>query len=199
MQQHPDVVPGDADFAAQIIFFAFFEKNRPEDGLVASGQFFKHLTHDTARVIRDDTAQSVGFPRDEALGRLLVQGFAPATGAEMLREHVVADGIHQWPEALRVANASRASQKLEAAGECLLLYIVHGLAGRQAGAHLQLNQFAEISNKMVFRLPVARSESLDISAVERLEVHVGFVYPLVSGCKCTPGESRNSSPSGAAA
>jgi hypothetical protein len=95
----------------------------------------------------------------------------------VLREHIVADGIDQWSEALCVSDAAGASQKLEAACEGLLLDVFQGLPGGEAGAQLQLNEFPEIRNEMVFRVPVARTESLDVRAVERLEVHAVLSIP----------------------
>jgi hypothetical protein len=85
---------------------------------------------------------------------------------------VVANGIDEWPEPFGIPDTAGASEQLQAAGKCFLLHVLDRLPGSKSGAQLQVNQFAEICNVVVFRGPVARTEPLDISAVKRLEVHV---------------------------
>jgi hypothetical protein len=85
---------------------------------------------------------------------------------------VVANGIYERPKPFGIPDTAGASEQLQTAGKCFLLHVFYRLPGSKSGAQLQINQFTEICNEVVFRGPVARTESLDISAVKRLKVHV---------------------------
>src|ERR1700761_654023 len=110
MQWYANVVPCDAHFAAYLIFLPLFQEDRSQDSPVAFRQFFEDLAHHPTRVFRNHAGQSVRFARNEAFRGLVLQRFSSVVGAEVLREHVVADGIDQWTKALSIPNAALAPQ-----------------------------------------------------------------------------------------
>jgi hypothetical protein len=134
MQQNADVVPRDADFAAHIVFLPLFQEDCSQNGAVARRQSFKHLAHYPARVIGDNATQGVWFASSETIRGLIIEGLHSTGGAKMLRQHVIANGVDQGPQALGIADAALASQQLQATGEGLLLHILDGLSGSQPGA-----------------------------------------------------------------
>jgi hypothetical protein len=137
MEQHADVIPRDADLAAYLILFPLLQEDRSQDGTVAFRQFFKHLADHPACVIRNDLSQGIWFVRDKVIRGLLIEGFDSTVGAKMLGEHMIANGVHQWAEALGIADATLASQKLQAASKGFLLHVLYRLSGSQPGAQFQ--------------------------------------------------------------
>jgi hypothetical protein len=99
---------------------------------------------------------------------------------------VVTDRIHERPEPFGIPHTARASEQLQTSGKCFLFHVLYRLPGSKPGAQLQVNQLTEICNEVVFRDLIARTESLDISAVKRLEVHVIPSVTEMKWCKCTP-------------
>ena len=85
MQQYPDVVPCDANFAAYIVFLALLQEDRSQNGPIAFWQLFKHLADHPTRVFRNHAGQSVRFARNEAFRGLVLQRFGSAGGAKVLR------------------------------------------------------------------------------------------------------------------
>src|SRR3954471_4048270 len=129
MEQHADVIPCDADFAAYLILFPLLQEDRSQDGTVALRQFFDHLADHPACVIRNDESQGIWFVCDEVIRGLLIEGFGSTVSAKMLEEHMVANGVHQRAEALGVSDAALASQQLQGAREGFLLHVLYRLSG----------------------------------------------------------------------
>ena len=84
MQEYADVIPGNTDFAAYVVFLPLLQKDRPQDGLVAFRQFFQYLADHPARVFCNDAGQGIRFAGNEAFRGLILQGLGSTGGAKVL-------------------------------------------------------------------------------------------------------------------
>src|SRR5947209_882388 len=88
----------------------------------------------------------------------------------MLQQDVVAQAVDEGPQALGLPDAALAAQGGKDPHECFLPNILDGLRRMQPGTQLELDQFAEISDKMLLRAEVSCSKTLKVGFVKGLEL-----------------------------
>src|SRR5579864_6897039 len=88
----------------------------------------------------------------------------------MLAQHVIANGVHERAEALRMIDIS-VPENAEDASERLLADIFDIFARVEAFARLEPNQFAEIGKEVLLRVGIARAKPIHIAGIEILKLH----------------------------
>lgn len=86
----------------------------------------------------------------------------------MLQQNVIAHGIHEGAEAIRLADFS-AAQGSEDASKGFLSNVLNRLRGMQTGSQFELDQLAEVRHEMFLRAEVSRTEALYIGFVKGLQ------------------------------
>src|SRR5439155_19062790 len=89
-------------------------------------------------------------------------------GSVVLKQDVVAHGVDERAEAVGLAEFAVA-QRDKNAGESFLANVFDGLRGIYARTQFQLDQFAEIGDKMLLRAEVSFAKTLNVGFVKRLE------------------------------
>ena len=69
----------------------------------------------------------------------------------MFEQNIVADRVYEGAQPFRLADSTRTPQRSEYPHEGFLANIVDCLGGAQTRSQFELDQFAEIGNKMLLR------------------------------------------------
>src|SRR5579862_5756359 len=149
MQQHSQVIAVNPEFPAYFILVQLFEENGAQDSPVA----LRHLIEDFANLLLhltgSDGAQHVDHRIGEVGLRIIVNRGSERVCAIVLQQDVIADRVDEGSQTFRLAEAARRPKRSQDARESLLPDILDGLWRLQASAKFELNQFAEISDKML--------------------------------------------------
>jgi len=103
---------------------------------------------------------------------LVRDGLVPAWRSVTLAQYVRANLIHERSNPFWLSDARFLPQGHKNPSERLLPDIFDVLRRMQPRSQLQMNQLAEIGNKMFLRPEVTRTQPLEIGAVESLKLQV---------------------------
>src|SRR5579883_549768 len=171
VNEDAQVVAIDAKVAANLVLVALFQEHLAKDAAVAFGQIVKDLAHFLFHLPGRHGTEYVDCRVGNLVGCLVFKRASAGRSAVLLKQNIVADRIDEGTEPLRLANAFRAAQDREEACKRFLANIFDGLWTTQADTQLQLNQFAEIRNKVFLRAEVAGAKTLQVRRIEGLKLH----------------------------
>ena len=165
-------------FLTDFVAVALVEKDGFEEGAVAERQAEKNFADFLFDLAGRDDVEGVSAGGGQLRPAFYVQRLVVgAGGAVVLGENVIAYRIDESSEAFRLAEAAVFAKDGENAGKGLLADVFNGLRGLEAGAELELEKLSEIGDKVLLGLTVARTETLDISSIERLEFQIQLRRP----------------------
>jgi hypothetical protein len=186
MDEDPQIVPADAELPANFVFGLVVQKGS-EDGLVALRELCQKLADQGTGLLGDGHF----FDVDHFVLNLKMTGFEGdilGTGAVVLQENVVANGIDEGAEALGVADRSVGANGTNHARERFLAKVVDGIGRKPPGAELQLEKLRKVVNKMTLRRRVSFPQAPKIGLVE---IEKFQNSPEVLGSIAVTGRSGN--------
>lgn len=95
----------------------------------------------------------------------------------MLEQHVIADGIHERPEAVCLTKSFAAAQDRKNPSKDFLAHVFDRFPGIESGTQFELDQLAEVGNEVFFGAEVARTKPFQVAAVKSIELHAGASGP----------------------
>jgi hypothetical protein len=180
VHQDAEVLAIDAEVAADGIFITGVEEQPAENLAVLLGHFGEDLADGGAVLLVDE----LGFGVD-GVGGAVVGRFAEAgDGAIEFEQHVVADGVDERAEGLRISDCTLLTEGLNDTQESLLLYVLYEVGGAKARAELDGKQLTEIRREIPLRLIVCAGKPLQIEGVKALTLHsVDYTARKVEGLR----------------
>ena len=110
MEQHAEVVAVYAELAADFVAVALVEEDGVEQGAVAGGQVEQDLADFVFDLAGGDDVKGAGAA-GYGLGMAFdVERIAAAGGAVVFEQNVIADGVDEGAQALRIAQAAVAPE-----------------------------------------------------------------------------------------
>ena len=83
---------------------------------------------------------------------------------------MVADHVHESAEALRLAQTAVLSQNRKDAGKGFLGYVLYRMWALQTGTKLEPEQFRKVADKVLLRLPVTGTETVNVTCIEGIKL-----------------------------
>lgn len=165
MQEDTEVVAVDPKLTADGIFVALFKKNFTEEATVALGHVVEDFADFLFGLFSGEGAEEIDASGGKVLLLVVVEGGVALRSAVGLEQDVVANGIDERAEALGLVDFLT-TDGAEDAGEGFLADILDGLRRVQTGAEFELNQFAEVGDKMLLRAEITGTETLEVRLVK---------------------------------
>ncbi len=166
MKQHTQVFALDAKLPANFIAIALVEKYRLQQRAVPLRQLQQDLPNFLFDLPRRDDIQRIRSRRNRFGRTFCVKRLTSARRTVLLKEHMVADGIHKRAKTLRLPQSTIPSQNGKHPRKGLLAYIFNCVGRLQPRAKLQAQELTEIRNEVRLRLLVACAKIVDVTRVK---------------------------------
>jgi len=170
MHEHTQVIAVDAKISAHLVFVALFQEYFAQNAPVAFGQIVEDVPNFCCHLPGGYGPEDIDDGVGQFLGSLVLERADAGRSPVLLQQDIVADGIHKSAKAFRLTDSFGAAQGSEKAREGFLADVFDGLRTPQAGAKFELDQLAEIGNKMLLRAKVSGTKTLQIRRIKGLKL-----------------------------
>jgi hypothetical protein len=164
MQKYPQVLPGYVKLSANLVFVGLVEKNPLKHLSILILEFVERPPHQ----VRPFVLKQAGFGTSLPAGNLtgVFRKFTQtAVAAEHFLHHVLGDGVHVCPEALRMVDHAPPEVPQDAQ-QSLLTDILGDVPGPQARYRLDADQIAEILSEMLRRCFIVFAKAPNVIRVK---------------------------------
>lgn len=177
MQKHPQIISIDTEVTAYVIFFPLLKKNFAQQSPVALGKFIQDLADFFSCLFRGKGGEKIDRFVGSVVLFLVLEAVVAGRCPIMLLQNVFTNGVHIRAQAFGMQEFSIA-QRRQHSGEGFLAHVVDRLQRTQARAQFDLDQVAEIGDKMVLSTKVARPQAFDVEFVKGMKVQGLVPRPL---------------------
>ena len=155
MQQDSQIIPVHTKVLTYRVLVTFFQEDFAQQPPIPLWQLVENLTdpllHFFVRQDRHNIQRLIG----NIHGFFVIVQILARSRAIVLQQYIVANGIHKSPQPFRLFDSALATQSGEDPDKSLLPQVGDDLWRMHPGTQLELDQLAEINDKMTFCAEVA--------------------------------------------
>jgi hypothetical protein len=170
MEENSKVLAVNSKFLADFFPVAFIEEDSFEQRSVSYRHAEQYLANLDLNLAGCGYGMRVCSGRYRLDGPVLIERFAAGRSAVMFEQNVIADGIYEGAQALRLAKSTGFPEARKYPSEGFLTHVLDRLRGLEPRAKLQMEQFGEVANEMLLSAGVPSAEIFDVGRVERVKL-----------------------------
>lgn len=156
--------------AAHLVFTALLKEQSLQQAAVFFREFIENVPNPLLHLPQGDGVGDANGSVGDGIDKSVSSRNLPALQSIMLVQDIVANRIDEGSEAFRLMDASFGEQP-QNTREGLLPNVFDGRNRPQTPVHLQPNEFAEVSHKVLLGAEIAGTKPIHVGAIEILKLH----------------------------
>jgi len=165
MQADSQVITVHPKLLANLILLFLFKKDSAQEVPVPPRHIIQYIAHLFPYLIADKDLLRIWGPVSDLQVRFL-EGLVPAGSAMPLKNHIIANGVDEGSESLRLAHSALPPQGSNDPNKGFLCEILHFVGRQETGTQLDFEELLKIRDKVLLRRLVAVPEAVHILCIK---------------------------------